>query len=255
MTSTSSNAKIEMKTFPIQLQPGGQIIVPPEVQEKLNVTEGDMLMLLQVGDVVLLTTQQSVVPQLANQVITMMENERISLMDTIKNGLVVLIPYTCGRDFYKLPDWYDEEDKDCNFTDEYPLAARHEDELAYLPIYVETTDNNIAFMAAYQACLEYIEHLPLAKIRKEWKERGYSGTPTKPKVKLPATHVPYRIYMFKQCTCCASMKDWKIITPEKMIESLKKEDTHYILPCDTFYGFYHEQLNTWSEKLFKLTIA
>lgn len=70
-----------MKTFPIRLQDQGQITVPQVVQNDLNVTEGDILTMLQVGDLVLLTPRQPQVPQLADKIIAIMEDEGVSLTD------------------------------------------------------------------------------------------------------------------------------------------------------------------------------
>jgi hypothetical protein len=176
-----------------------------------------------------------------------------SIKNTNVNGLILLIPYCGGKNFYELPDWYDEEDEDYNFKDEYPLEGRHKDNYANLPVYIETTDQDLAMMAGYQACIQYIENPPLAKLKKEWKERGYSGTPDKPKVEIPVIKVPYDSY-FKKYLCCSSMKDWKIYTPEEMIQNLRENDTYYILCCDACYDDLYEQLKDWVFKLFNLSL-
>ncbi len=47
------------------------------------------------------------------------------------NGLIILVPYDAGQEFY----------------------SSHTGEVAYLPVYVETKDENLALMAvANQAC-------------------------------------------------------------------------------------------------------
>jgi hypothetical protein len=174
-------------------------------------------------------------------------------MNMNRNGLILLIPYCAGKDFYELPDWYDEENEDYNFKDEYPLEGRHQDNYAYLPVYVETKDKDLAMMAGYQACIQYIENPPLKKLKKEWKERSYSGTPNKPLVEIPAIQVPYESD-FKKQLCCASMKDWKIETPEEMIKNLNAGDVYYILCCEALYDDFYEQLNDWSVKIFNLAL-
>lgn len=81
VTYSLQNTNIEMRIFPIRLQEQGQITVPQVVQDNLNVTEGDMLTMLQVGDLVLLTPRQPQVPQLADKIIAIMEDEGVSLTD------------------------------------------------------------------------------------------------------------------------------------------------------------------------------
>ncbi|MEB3282898.1 MAG: hypothetical protein VKK42_28655 [Lyngbya sp.] len=60
-----SISNTEMKVFSISLQSDGQIIVPPDVQEQLNLTEGVELTLLQIGEILLLTPKVPKVPQIA----------------------------------------------------------------------------------------------------------------------------------------------------------------------------------------------
>lgn len=83
VTYSLQNTNIEMRIFPIRLQEQGQITVPQVVQDNLNVTEGDMLTMLQVGDLVLLTPRQPQVPQLADKIIAIMEDEGVSLTDLV----------------------------------------------------------------------------------------------------------------------------------------------------------------------------
>ncbi|MCL1464414.1 AbrB/MazE/SpoVT family DNA-binding domain-containing protein [Argonema galeatum] len=83
MTYSLQNTNIEMRIFPIRLQEQGQITVPQVVQDNLNLTEGDMLTMLQVGDLVLLTPRQPQVPQLADKIIAIMEDEGVSLTDLV----------------------------------------------------------------------------------------------------------------------------------------------------------------------------
>ena len=46
-------------------------------------TEGDILTPLQVGDLVLLTAKQSQVPQIADKIIAIIENEGVNLTDLL----------------------------------------------------------------------------------------------------------------------------------------------------------------------------
>ncbi|WP_218616850.1 AbrB/MazE/SpoVT family DNA-binding domain-containing protein [[Phormidium ambiguum] IAM M-71] len=83
MTSTSQNPNIDLKTFPIRLGEQGQITVPQVVQDHLNLTEGDMLTMIQVGELVLLTPRQPQVPQLADKITAIMEDEGVNLADLL----------------------------------------------------------------------------------------------------------------------------------------------------------------------------
>jgi bifunctional DNA-binding transcriptional regulator/antitoxin component of YhaV-PrlF toxin-antitoxin module len=73
-----------MKTFPIRLQKEGKIIVPQSIQEQLNLREGDWLTFVQIDDLILLTLKQPQVPQLADQISTLREQEEISINELIE---------------------------------------------------------------------------------------------------------------------------------------------------------------------------
>ncbi len=83
MTFTSENINIEMRVFPIRLEKEGQITVPQAVQDQLNLTEGDTLTLLQIGDLVLLTPKNLQVSQLADQITAIREDEGVDLTDLL----------------------------------------------------------------------------------------------------------------------------------------------------------------------------
>jgi AbrB family looped-hinge helix DNA binding protein len=79
--------RIEIKTYPIRVRERGQITVPQAVRETLAVADGDILTLIQVGEVVLLTPRQPQVPSLADKIAAIMEQENVSLADLLQ-GLV-----------------------------------------------------------------------------------------------------------------------------------------------------------------------
>lgn len=81
--SASQNTGIDVKINPVRLRGRGQITIPQAVRDSLNIAEGDVLTLLQVGDVVLLTSKQPQVPRLADKVVEMMEAEGVSLADLL----------------------------------------------------------------------------------------------------------------------------------------------------------------------------
>lgn len=99
------------------------------------------------------------------------------------NGLIVLVPYSAGQDFYPEYEDYDESE-----DDEEIVEVSEDDNLAYLPVYVDTEDKDLALMAvaneassgSYVACSSVTEQ--------EWEIKGYPGTLKNPGVDLPSTH-------------------------------------------------------------------
>ncbi|MFN8454124.1 MAG: AbrB/MazE/SpoVT family DNA-binding domain-containing protein [Anaerolineae bacterium] len=84
MTITDAlDANINVKTYPIRIRERGQITVPQAVRETLAVADGDILTLIQVGEVVLLTPRQPKVPSLADKIAAIMEQEDLSLADLL----------------------------------------------------------------------------------------------------------------------------------------------------------------------------
>ncbi|BBD55185.1 MULTISPECIES: AbrB/MazE/SpoVT family DNA-binding domain-containing protein [Planktothrix] len=75
--------ELEIKQIPIVLGQKGEITIPQVIQDSLNINEGDHLILLQIGDLIVLTPQQPQVPQLIDQIATLMENENVSLTDLL----------------------------------------------------------------------------------------------------------------------------------------------------------------------------
>lgn len=78
---------MEIKAFPIRIENEGKITIPEDLKTHLSLVTGDMLTLLQVGDVVLLTPRQPQVPQIADQITAMMEDADLELSDLLQ-GLV-----------------------------------------------------------------------------------------------------------------------------------------------------------------------
>lgn len=83
MVSILQDASSDIKTYPIRLRGRGQITVPQTVRDALDVSEGDILTLFQVGDVILLTPKQPQVPRLADKIADLMEAEGVSLADLL----------------------------------------------------------------------------------------------------------------------------------------------------------------------------
>lgn len=74
----------EIQSNPVRLRKRGQITIPQAVRDNLGVSEGDILTLLQMGDVVMLARRQPQVPRLADKIAELMEEESVSLADLLQ---------------------------------------------------------------------------------------------------------------------------------------------------------------------------
>lgn len=74
---------INIKQMPIPIRQKGEITIPQVVQDSLNVNEGDLLTLVQIGNLILLTPQQPKVQELIDQITTLMETENVDLNDLL----------------------------------------------------------------------------------------------------------------------------------------------------------------------------
>lgn len=83
VTITSQETDVEIKQFPIILGQGGEITIPQLLQDSLNVNQGDMLVLIQIGNLIVLAPKQPQVPQLIDLIATIMENENVGLTDLL----------------------------------------------------------------------------------------------------------------------------------------------------------------------------
>ncbi|MEP0870882.1 hypothetical protein NDA01_13825 [Trichocoleus desertorum AS-A10] len=129
------------------------------------------------------------------------------------NGLVVLIPYTTGQDFYG--EW----DDGCEAT------------TSYLPIFIETLEKDSALMtAAYAACVDYryVAFPSSNKTSQEWEIQGYSGTLEEPAVELPNSEEAFEILDPGDCFCCASLEDYLVISIEEMLEQVQNSPYDFI---------------------------
>ena len=71
------------KVSPVRLRNRGQITIPQAMRDSLNIVEGDALMMVQVGQVLLLARKRPQVPRLADKIAAMMEAEGVSLADLL----------------------------------------------------------------------------------------------------------------------------------------------------------------------------
>jgi len=83
VTITSQETDVQIQQFPIILGQGGEITIPQLLQDSLNVNQGDTLVLLQIGNLILLAPKQPQIPQLIDRIVTIMENENVSLTDLL----------------------------------------------------------------------------------------------------------------------------------------------------------------------------
>jgi bifunctional DNA-binding transcriptional regulator/antitoxin component of YhaV-PrlF toxin-antitoxin module len=83
VTITSQETDLEIQQFQILLGQGGEITIPQLLQDSLNVNQGDMLVLLQIGNLILLVPKQPQAPQLIDRIATIMENENLELTDLL----------------------------------------------------------------------------------------------------------------------------------------------------------------------------
>lgn len=83
MTITSQETDVEIQQFQILLGQGGEITIPQLLQDSLKVDRGDMLVLLQIGNLIVLAPKQPQIPQLIDRIVTIMENENVGLTDLL----------------------------------------------------------------------------------------------------------------------------------------------------------------------------
>ncbi len=83
MQINSPETNLEMKQLPITIGKRGEIMIPQSMQDSLNVTEGDRLELIQVGQLIFLSPKSPQVPQLIDKIVAMMDNENVRLTDLL----------------------------------------------------------------------------------------------------------------------------------------------------------------------------
>ena len=71
------------EVYDVRLRQRGQITMPREVRDRLNVNEGDTLTLVQVGSTLILTPKRPVVPVLADRIVELMKQEGVTLADLL----------------------------------------------------------------------------------------------------------------------------------------------------------------------------
>uniref|UniRef100_B8HYX2 Uncharacterized protein n=1 Tax=Cyanothece sp. (strain PCC 7425 / ATCC 29141) TaxID=395961 RepID=B8HYX2_CYAP4 len=179
------------------------------------------------------------------------------------SGLIVLVPYSGGQDFYGEPNTYlydsdeDEIDENGQDGDEEEFDKNDEDgdenKIAYLPIYVATEDEDLALMAvAYNACVScnYVAQPSTRETEEAWQWRNYPGTLESPGVELPFTEEAYIIPEPGDCFCCGSLDDYLVLSLDAMAEDLQESPGDFVLKSSPFFDSksIQEEFNYWIEK-------
>ncbi|MGD2049647.1 MAG: AbrB/MazE/SpoVT family DNA-binding domain-containing protein [Chloroflexota bacterium] len=68
---------------PVRLRERGQLTIPQSVRDRSGLTDGDILTLFQLGDLIVLSPREPQVPILADKIVKMMEKEGVSLVDLL----------------------------------------------------------------------------------------------------------------------------------------------------------------------------
>lgn len=73
----------EISSNPVRLRERGQLTIPSSVRDRLGLNDGDILTLVQLGNVIVLSPREPQVPKLADKIVKMMEEEGVSLADLL----------------------------------------------------------------------------------------------------------------------------------------------------------------------------
>lgn len=77
--------QIETQTFPIRMRSRGQITLPREIRDDLEIDEGDTLYLVQIEDMLFLTPKRLRVTELAEKIAASMEEQGVTLADMLQD--------------------------------------------------------------------------------------------------------------------------------------------------------------------------
>lgn len=71
-------------TYTARIRSRGQVTIPQPVRESLSLDEGEIVIVIQVGNAILLTPHQPQTPELAKDFSKIMEEEGVSLADLLE---------------------------------------------------------------------------------------------------------------------------------------------------------------------------
>ncbi len=156
-----------------------------------------------------------------------------------KNGLIVLVPYSSGQEFYVEYDYEDENKEDDGVEEDNEIME------AYLPVYVETEDKNLALMAVACSSCRYVAFSSSFETAQQWEALGYPGSLENPGIDLPHTYEAFEIPEPGDCFCCASMEDYEVIAPQEMLKRIQSSPDGYILSALEEDDDLWQQFNDW----------
>jgi AbrB family looped-hinge helix DNA binding protein len=73
------------ENYTVQVRQRGQLTIPQKVRESLGLDDGEMLTLVQVGDLIILTPKQLRVAALADHIASLLEEKDITLADLLED--------------------------------------------------------------------------------------------------------------------------------------------------------------------------
>ena len=79
-----ADEQVEAQTFPIRMRSRGQITLPQEIRDDLEINEGDTLSLVRIEDLLFLTPKRLRVSELADQFVAKMEKAGVTLADLLQ---------------------------------------------------------------------------------------------------------------------------------------------------------------------------
>ena len=88
-------------SYSVRLRERGQLTLPKTVRQSLSVDRGDLLNLVQVGDVFVLSQQQPLLPQLSEDFSAIMADENVSLAELLE-----------GLEEERKAIWQERQDRD-----------------------------------------------------------------------------------------------------------------------------------------------
>lgn len=174
----------------------------------------------------------------------------------MKRGLIVLVPYTAGQDFYEDPEGYEDFDSDFEDEDNEDYDDLDQERtIAYLPVFVETEAEDLALMAVAQIAsqCQYVTFSAIPQTAEVWEQRDYPGTPEEPGIDLPLTDPAFEIPDPGDCFCCASLEDYEVTTPEMLLKQIQDYPHDFIcadvVPPEDLRREMWIEFNEWSIRI------
>ena len=72
-----------LQSYPVRLRGHGQITIPQVIRDRLDVGDGDFLVLVEIGDLIFLTSKPLQTPRLADKLVDLMDETGITLADLL----------------------------------------------------------------------------------------------------------------------------------------------------------------------------